>query len=308
MQGITPFLWFKNEAEEAVSFYVSLFRNSKTGIKTCYTEDTAEVSGRPVGSVMSVDFQLEGQDFIALNGNPEFSFTPAVSFFVACETPEEIDRLWQKLSEGGAALMELGQYPFSEKYGWVQDRFGISWQLILADRPQKITPCLLFVGKQAGRAEEAINLYTSLFPNSRIASLERYAADEGPDAGRVKHATFSLNGQAFTAMDSGMPEHAFTFTMAISLMANCETQTEVDHLWEKLSQGGEEIACGWLNDPYGVAWQITPVVLNDLRKDPDPEKSRRAMQSMMQMTKLDIEQLKQAAEGGRPEDRPVRVR
>ena len=300
MQEITPFLWFDGQAEEAVSFYVSCFRNSKAGIKTYYNEDIAKVAERPEGSVMTVDFQLEGQDFIALNGNDEFPFTPAISFFVACETPEEIDRLWQKLSEGGATLMELGKYPFSEKYGWVQDKFGVSWQLILADRAQKIAPCLLFVGKQAGKAEEAMNLYTSLFPNSRIVSLARYTADEGPDAGpdtgKVKHAIFSLNGQEFSAMDSGMPEHAFTFTMAISFLVNCETQAEVDHFWEKLTVGGEEIECGWLTDPYGVAWQITPTVMLELLHDPDPDKTRRAMKAMMQMKKLDIQTLKQAAE------------
>jgi predicted 3-demethylubiquinone-9 3-methyltransferase (glyoxalase superfamily) len=296
MQTITPFLWFNDQAEEASSFYVSVFRNSKIGVKTYYNEDISKVAGRPVGSLMTVDFQLEGQEFIALNGNREEPFTPAVSFFVACETPEEVDRIWQKLSEGGSALMELGQYPFSEKYGWVQDKFGVSWQLILAKRAQKITPCLLFVGKQAGKAEEAINRYTSLFPNSSIVSLARYTADEGPDVGRIKHATFSLNGQEFIAMDSGMPEHGFTFTMAISLMVNCETQSEVDHFWEGLTAEGEAIACGWLCDPYGLAWQVTPIMLNELRKDPDPEKVRRAMKAMMQMKKLEIQTLKQAAE------------
>jgi predicted 3-demethylubiquinone-9 3-methyltransferase (glyoxalase superfamily) len=199
MQGITLFLWFDNQAEDATSFYVSTFRNSKAGTKTYYNEEVAEVAGMPVGSVMTVDFQLEGQDFTALNGNDEHPFTPAISFFVACETPEEIDRLWQKLSEGGTTLMPLDKYPFSEKYGWVQDKFGVSWQLILKDRKQKIAACLLFIGDQAGKAEEAMNLYTSIFPNSRINSLERY--DEGPDAGKVKHAIFTLDGQEFTAME-----------------------------------------------------------------------------------------------------------
>jgi predicted 3-demethylubiquinone-9 3-methyltransferase (glyoxalase superfamily) len=192
--------------------------------------------------------------------------------------------------------MPLDKYPFSEKYGWVQDKFGVSWQLILSNHAQKIAPCLLFVGKQAGKAEEAMNLYTSVFPNSRIVSLERYKADEGPDAGKVKHAIFSLNGQDFSAMDSGMPEHAFTFTLAISFMVNCETQAEVDNFWEKLSKGGQEIECGWLTDQYGVAWQIVPTVLNELLSDPDPEKAQRAMKAMLQMKKIDIEGLKRAAE------------
>jgi len=297
MQAITPFLWINNQAEAAVDFYVSLFRNSKAGEVTRYNEESAKASGRPEGSVMTVSFQLEGQDFVALNGNDEFPFTPAVSFFVSCETPEEIDGLWGKLTDGGSVLMALDKYPFSEKYGWVQDKFGVSWQLILSDRKQKIAPCLLFVGEQAGKAEEAMKLYTSVFPNSSIVSLERYGADEGPDAGRVKYAVFSLNGQEFIAMDSGMKEHAFTFTMAISFMVNCDNQAEVDRFWEKLTANGEEIECGWLTDPYGVAWQITPIVMFELLHDPAPEKARRAMKAMMQMKKLDIETLKLAAEG-----------
>jgi predicted 3-demethylubiquinone-9 3-methyltransferase (glyoxalase superfamily) len=297
MQTITPFLWFTDQAEEAVNFYVSLFRNSKAGNLTRYEEASAKVSGRPEESVMTIEFQLEGQDFIALNGGPEFTFSPAVSFFVSCETPEEIDKLWQKLSTGGTVLMELDKYPFSEKYGWLQDRYGVSWQFILADRAQKITPCLLFVGKQYGKAEEAMHLYTSLFKNSGIRYLERYGAGEGSSEGTVKHATFSLNGQEFIAMDSGL-EHHFTFTPAISLMVSCKTQEEVDGLWNKLSEGGEKEAqqCGWLKDQYGVSWQIVPTVLNALLSNPDPEKSKRVMKAMLQMKKLDIEALKQAAE------------
>lgn len=296
MQSITPFLWFDHQAEDAVNFYVSVFRNSKVGIKTYYNEDVAAVAEMPVGSLMTVDFQLEGQDFIALNGNTEFPFTPALSFFVAYDTAEEIDQLWQKLLEGGIPLMPLDKYPFSEKYGWVQDKFGVSWQLMLGQRAQKITTCLLFVGNQAGRAEEAMRLYTSIFPNSGIVSLERYTAEEGPDVGRVKHATFSLNGQEFIAMDSGMPQHAFAFTQAISLMVNCETQAEVDQVWETLTRDGEESMCGWLSDPYGVAWQVTPILLNELRKDADPEKVRLAMKAMMQMKKIDIDTLKRAVD------------
>jgi predicted 3-demethylubiquinone-9 3-methyltransferase (glyoxalase superfamily) len=295
MQKITPFLWFADQAEEAASFYVSLFRNSKTGTKTYYNAEVAEVAGRPVGSLMTVDFQLEGQDFIALNGNPEYPFTSAVSFFVSCETQEEIDRLWQSLSDGGTVLMELGQYPFSERYGWVRDRFGVSWQLNLASRTQKITPCLLFMGKQAGKAEEAINFYTSIFPNSSIVYLHRYGAGQVHPEGTVQHATFSLNGQEFIAMDSGLEKHS-PFTLAISFMVTCETQEEVDHFWEKLSNGGEKIECGWLTDPYGVAWQITPAVLLEWLRDPDLEKWQRAMKAMMEMKRIDIATLKRAVE------------
>lgn len=146
MQKIIPSLWYDDKAEEAVSFYTSIFRNSKKGNVSHYGEEGAKVSGRPKGGVMTVTFEIEGQRFIALNGGPLFSFTPAVSFFVGCASPEEINETWRKLSEGGTVLMDLDKYPFAEKYGWLQDKYGLSWQLILADRRQKIAPCLMFEG------------------------------------------------------------------------------------------------------------------------------------------------------------------
>lgn len=120
MQKITPFLWFDNKAEEAVNFYVSIFKNSKIGSIARYGEAGAEVSGRPKGTVMTVTFQIEGQEFVALNGGPIFTFSPAISFVVNCETQEEVDRLWEKLSEGGER----------EQCGWLKDKYGVSWQIV----------------------------------------------------------------------------------------------------------------------------------------------------------------------------------
>ncbi|MBA2525475.1 MAG: VOC family protein [Pyrinomonadaceae bacterium] len=120
MQKITPFLWFDNKAEEAVNFYVSIFKNSKVGGITRYDEEGAKVSGRPKGTVMTVEFQLEGQEFTALNGGPHFKFTEAISFVVNCETQEEIDKFWEKLSEGGE----------KSRCGWLKDKYGLSWQVV----------------------------------------------------------------------------------------------------------------------------------------------------------------------------------
>jgi predicted 3-demethylubiquinone-9 3-methyltransferase (glyoxalase superfamily) len=293
MQKITPFLWFDDQAEEATSFYTSIFRNSKIVNVSRYGEAGGEVSGRPEGSVMTVAFQLDGQEFIALNGGPEFNFTPAISFFTACETEEEIDELWGKLSDGGEILMPLQGYPFSDKFGWVSDRFGVSWQLNLASSTQKITPFLMFVGEQGGKAEEALRFYVSLFKNSSINTIQRYGPGGEEPEGTVMHATFSLDGQGFMAMDSGR-EHAFTFTEAISFFVNCETQQEVDELWERFTADGEEGPCGWLKDRYGVSWQIVPAILGEMLNDADPEKSRRVTEAMLQMKKIDIQALRQA--------------
>jgi predicted 3-demethylubiquinone-9 3-methyltransferase (glyoxalase superfamily) len=156
-----------------------------------------------------------------------------------------------------------------------------------------ITPFLWFDDK----AEEAASFYTSLFPNSRIVHVTPYG-DAGPgEAGTTMTVDFELDGQAFTALNGG-PE--FTFTEAISFLVNCETQDEIDQLWERLAEGGEQGPCGWLKDRYGVSWQIVPTLLEELVRDPDREKSQRVMTAMLQMRKIEIEPLRRAAEGLEP--------
>ncbi len=244
---------------------------------------------------MNMTFTLEGQDFMALNGGPVYKFTPAISLYVKCETPQEINRLWKKLSVGGSVLMPLDKYPFSERFGWLNDKYGLSWQFNLESGGQKITPLLMYVGKQAGKAEEAMKFYVSLFKDSRISAISRYRSGEGDIEGYVNHGVFSLNGQEFFAMESTLP-HLFTFTPAFSLLVNCDTQEEIDHFWENLSEGGMEVQCGWLTDKYGVSWQIVPTVLGKLMTDKDPKKAGQVMQALLQMKKLDIALLQQAYE------------
>jgi predicted 3-demethylubiquinone-9 3-methyltransferase (glyoxalase superfamily) len=156
---------------------------------------------------------------------------------------------------------------------------------------QKITPFLWFDGK----AEEAVNFYVSIFKNSKVGSITRYG-DAGPGPkGTVMIATFQLEGQDFVALNGG-PQ--YSFTPAISLFVDCKTQEEVDDLWNKLSEGGKTDRCGWLRDKYGLSWQIVPSTLRELMADKDPEKSKRVMKAMLQMTKIDIQGLKQAYDQG----------
>lgn len=155
---------------------------------------------------------------------------------------------------------------------------------------QKITPFLWF----DGNAEEAINLYVSVFKNSKITSVARYG-DAGPGPkGTVMTATFQLEGQEFFALNGGP---MYKFTEAISLFVNCETQEEIDDKWEKLSAGGAKSRCGWLKDKFGLSWQIVPSILGPMLQDKDPKKAQRVMMAMLQMDKLDISKLKQAYEG-----------
>lgn len=288
-QKITPYLWFDTQAEEAANFYTSIFPNSKTG-KVQHQGD----------AVLTVQFFLSGQEFAALNGGPMFTFNPSVSFYVVCESEAEIDSIWNKLFAGGKALMALNKYPWSEKYGWVQDKYGVSWQLTLGKTAavgQKISPVLMFTESQQGKAEEAINLYTSIFDNSGINLMARYEEGEGdPAIGTIKHAQFHLGEHIFMAMDSSH-SHGFEFNEAISFVVHCENQKEVDYFWDKLTaNGGEEMMCAWLKDKYGVTWQIVPDELIQLISDPDPARAQRAVGAMMQMRKIDIEKIQQAAD------------
>ena len=156
---------------------------------------------------------------------------------------------------------------------------------------QKVTPFLWF----DHQAEEAANYYVSIFKNSKILSVSRYAEGAPRPAGTAMTVTFELDGQEFMALNGG-PE--FKFTEAISLFVNCETQEEVDAYWEQLSAGGEESQCGWLKDKFGLSWQIVPSALGKLLGDPDPEKSKRVMQAMLQMRKIEVAGLQRAYDQG----------
>lgn len=274
---IYPCLWFDGNAKAAADFYCSVFKNSKI------TTDTP----------MVVNWEIDGQKFMGLNGGPMFKINPSISFFVVCETEKETDEVWQKLSDGGSALMPLDKYDWSEKYGWVQDKFGMSWQVSygkLADVGQKFTPSFLFSSTQYGKGEKAVKFYTSVFQPSSVTGILLYKEGESQPAGNLMHAQFTLNGNVFMAMDG---PGDFTFSEGLSLVVECETQKEIDYHWNKLTaDGGQESMCGWLRDKFGVSWQIVPSVLGRLMTDPG--KAGKVMQVVMKSKKFDIAELENA--------------
>ena len=300
MQKITPHLWFDQEAREATEFYTSLFPDSKvTNITTLH--DT------PSGDSDIVSFELAGQSFMAISAGPLFKFNPSVSFFVNFDPSRDpdarsnLDRMWERLSEGGSALMPLDKYPFSERFGWVQDKYGLSWQLILTnpegeERPF-IIPSLMFVGDVTGRAEEAINHYLSVFKNSKLGAIAHYGAGQEPDKeGTVMFADFMLEGQWFAAMDSAH-EHKFAFNEAISFLVDCNSQEEIDYYWERLSAVPEAEQCGWLKDKFGVSWQISSTALREMLTNGTREQLDRVTQAFLPMKKLEVAELEKAYEG-----------
>lgn len=303
-QKITPFLWFDKEAREAAKFHNSIFKDSK--IMSPQTFD-----GTPSGSIDIVPLEIFGQNITFMSAGPDFKINPSISFFIYCRDEEEIEGYWKGLSEGGQALMPLDKYPFAEKYGWIQDKFGVSWQLMVsnASEKQKLTPLLMFTGKNAGKTLEAIKFYTAVFSapkgrdlasggkNSTMNAAMHYEEGEGDKTEYIKHAEYTLAGQGFMAMDSGLA-HDFTFNEAISFIIDCEDQEEVDYYWDALTtDGGEESQCGWLKDKFGVSWQVLPRRLNELLEDSDKEKAGRAMQAMLKMKKIIVKELEEAFNG-----------
>ena len=293
MQKITPHLWFDKEAGEAAEFYTTIFPDAAI-------KNMAKLHNTPSGDVEMLTIELFGQEFALISAGPLFKFNPSVSFMIACKNTDEVDALWQGLSRGGSVLMELGAYPFSEKYGWLQDKYGLSWQVMLMAEQlteQRITPTLMFVGDVCGEAEEAINFYASIFRNARVGDILRYGPGEEPDTeGTVKHAAFTLEGLDFAAMDSAR-EHDFSFNEAISLIVHCEDQEETDYYWSNLTAVPEAEQCGWLKDKYGLSWQIVPNVMEELLMDEDEEKVERVTEAFLKMKKLEIAELKKAYDG-----------
>lgn len=295
-QKITPNLWFEGNAQEAVDFYISAFPDSRILTKSYYPdsadEGLADFQLDFAGKVLTIDFELSQQPFVAINAGPDFKINPSISFMVNFDpsndalAQEHLDELWEILSAGGQALMPLDEYPFSKRYGWIKDRFGLTWQLILTDpagepRPF-IIPSLLFTDIHTNHAEEAIKFYVSVFKDARIGALNYYPEDIGPaKAGALQFGDFMLANQWFAAMDSAV-SHDFVFNEAISFAVSCKDQAEIDYYWERLSSDPQFEQCGWCKDKFGLSWQIVPENMEELMEKPG------AYARMMEMKKLII--------------------
>lgn len=281
--NIFPCLWFDGNGKEAAQFYTKTFGGK-------ITEDTFSV----------LTIELFDQKLMLLNAGPQFEKNASVSFMVLCETEDEVGRYWEQLTDGGLVLMELGEYPWSKKYGWVRDRFGVTWQVYLGENQgeQKIIPTLMFLHKNNGKALEAMEYYTGIFPDSRIGKVLTYGEGMGNETheipGNIQHAHFELDGLSFFCMDSSY-DHKFDFNEGISIVVMTENQEETDYLWNALiANGGSESHCGWLKDRYGLSWQIVPKKLIELINAEDADKAQKAVEAMLKMRKIVIEDLEKA--------------
>lgn len=298
MANISTHLWFNTEAKEAAQFYANLFPNSTI-------KNSTTLSETPSGTVDLINIDLNGHSFTLLSAGPLFRINPSISFMVNLDpskqsnAEEELNRLWNALAEGGKILMPIDAYPFSKRYGWVEDRFGVSWQLILTnpegeERPM-IVPSLLFVTESGKQAEEATDAYLSVFKDSRRGTMARYPKGMEPnEEGAVMFTDFMLNHQWFAAMDGRADMHHFAFNEAVSFMVHCEDQAEIDYYWNALSAVPEAEQCGWLKDRFGVSWQIVPTMMDDMMRNGTKEQMERVTKAFLAMKKFDIAELTRA--------------
>lgn len=293
MQRIIPNLWFDHNAAEAADFYLSVFEGARILDTEYYpTEGLPEFQRSYAGQVLSIDFEIGGTRFVAINAGPEFPINPSISFMLNFDLAtdpaarEHLDAVWARLAEGGTTLMPLQDYDFSPYYGWLQDRYKVSWQLILSDpggdpRPF-VLPSLLFSGPVQNRAAEALEFYREVFPDSQMGVLARYEAQVGPATPEaVMFSDLRILGEWVTLMDSGADQD-FTFSPGVSLGVACADQAELDGYWARLSAVPEAEQCGWCVDRFGVSWQVLPANMAELMEAPG------AYSKMLEMKKIEI--------------------
>ena len=300
MQKIRPCIWMNQNGEEAANLYVSLVENSHILDISRYGKGGFEHHGQAEGNAMVIELELGGYRLQILNGGPMFKPNPSISLFIQLPDADAVDRMWNGLVDGGSVMMDMNTYPWSPKYGWLNDKFGVSWQISVpmgGPAVTSIAPTLMFVGAQHGKAKAALDLYTGLFPNSGIDLAVNYDGSGADPANTLMHARAHLGNQMMMAMDSAH-DHAFQFSEGLSLSVSCADQAEVDHYWNGLiANGGQESMCGWLKDRFGVSWQIVPDAMGKILSGPDKQGARRAMQAMFTMKKLDIAKLQAAYDG-----------
>lgn len=295
MQKIIPHLWFDTQAQEATNWYISLFENS--GI-----DRITQLYDTPSGDAQIIDFHLAGFMFSSMSAGPYFKINGSISFMVACENAFEVDRLYDAFSESGKVIIPLESYPFSPRYAYVQDRFGVSWQLIqvenMLEHP-RIRPVLLFSGSVCGKADEAMAYYMKVFSDSKMGYVQHYEDGETTDPrGKISYGELTLLGTPLIFMDNDVvSDESDTFNEAISLIINCKHQGEMDDYWEQLSHDLDAEQCGWLKDQFGLSWQITTEELSIDMANASEEEMRRMTDALLPMKKLDMHIIKAAKKG-----------
>ena len=297
MKTIVPHIWCDRNAVEAAEFYARLFPRTTWSIDSRYPhEGLLDFQKEFAGLPLTVGLSIDGFPMVLINAGSEFRPNLSISFMLnfdplffdddAVAARGALDALWEGLTDGGVVRMEKGEYPFSAHYGWVEDRYGVNWQLMLTnpagDPRPFICPALMFGGPAQNMCELAVSHYLDVFPNSGWGNRVTYPAPTGPATeASLMFSDFTLAGQWFVAMDSGV-EQEESFTCGVSFEVSCADQAEIDHFWEALSAQPEAEQCGWLADQAGVSWQIVPQNMGELMERPH------AFDTMLRMKKIVI--------------------
>ncbi len=297
MQTIIPNIWFTRNAEEAGTYYASIFDDAASSVTARYPDEVPAWQAEFAGAVLVVDVAISGYHLTLINAGGEFRPNPSISFMLNFDplmfggdeaaARARLDALWARLADGGSALMDIDEYPWSKRYGWIQDRYGVSWQLMLTDptgdpRPFVI-PQLMFSSSVVGKARDAATFYTQLFDDAALGLIAEYPEPSGAaPAGAVMFGEFRIGTQWFSMMDDGSGGDN-PFTPAVSLEVQCQDQAEIDRYWEALTAVPEAEQCGWLADKWGVSWQIVPANMGELMQRPN------AYEHMLAMKKIVID-------------------
>ena len=290
-QKIVPHLWFDDEAVEAARLYAELFPDSKVHYTNIFEQT-------PSGGAEQVDFEIMGYQFMAISAGPEITKNPSISFMVLFTEAERqnFEKIWEALAGEGKVLMPFGKYEFSELYGWLEDRYGVSWQFYMADEESgsRITPTLMFINDNLGKAEEAMMFYMDIFRDAQMEDIHYYPGNDGSDPKQhVMHGQVRIEDLPFAFMDS-VEKHNFDFSEGVSLIIKCDDQDEIDYYWDRLSHVPEAEVCGWLKDKYGVSWQIFPKVMDDMVEKGSREQLQCVTEAFLKMKKFDVAELEAA--------------
>lgn len=247
-------LWTNGNAEEMSAYYSQVFKNYKLLSQTS----------------LVYNIEINGFKIMLLNAVSKFEINPSISFFYYCQSSEEAAELWCKLKLDSKVLMDLGKYPWAQNYGWIQDQYGVNWQIFYSPENKnagKILPSLMFTGINNGKLSHAISFYQDVFKTENTNNIIVKYADEDPDTtGNIMYSEFSLMDYSIVAMENS-GSHDFQFNEGVSIVVECETQDEIDHYWFKLSEGGSLGQCGWLKDQYGISWQIVPKIMEEIMQN-----------------------------------------
>jgi predicted 3-demethylubiquinone-9 3-methyltransferase (glyoxalase superfamily) len=296
MTRIIPSIWCNDTADDMAALYTEHFPDARIVDTSKYpTEGLLDFQQPLAGKTLTIDLEIGDTRINLLNGGPGVAPNPSISFMLNFqpahdpEAREHLDALWAVLSDGGTVMMPLDAYPHSAHYGWLQDRFGVSWQFMLttpeADPRPFMVPSLMFSDENANKADPALQTYVDLFADSHRGTTARYPEDAGDGvAGSLMYGDALVSGVWLAGMDAPSPQGR-TFDNAVSLIATCADQDEIDRYWSVLSQDPDSERCGWCRDAFGVSWQIVPADMDSLMKHPG------AFDALMQMGRIVIADL-----------------